>query len=321
MHEIVFAPAGAPKRVSAAGKTTKPGPAGGNKRKGGSGGAVEPAPKKTKGQQNAPAVPFNTRWDFDRSTAKGIGNASNAWRYDSLKLKRANVAFETGTQFKYTKTCGAWLEFAVVTPVIISHPRGGGKTDLAYCLAVMQRSSSATSKWEEHPMLEAVWVSGPPYLAPRLTQCEEPVLKMLRGKAGKLSLPVNPNNDLVPRPGRPNKQLDACLRWRDGWSVERAPEESDGLVFDGENRIALLGDVGKVPLGAATGDAAAGSSKRPRRGSTSGVVPVGPVTEVKMANERGPVLQQMQSSFEYSSPQNMLMTTLSYEASYLAERK
>jgi hypothetical protein len=48
---------------------------------------------------------------------------------------------------------------------------------------------------------------------------------------------------------------------------------------------------------------------------------VGPVQEIKMANERGPVLQQMQSSFEYSSPQNMLMTTLSYEASYLAERK
>ena len=106
-----------------------------------------------------------------------------------------------------------------------------------------------------------------------------------------------------------------------GWSVEGAPEESDGLVFGGESRLALLGDVGKVPLGAATGDAAAGSSKRPRRGSTSGVVPVGPVQEIKMANERGPVLQQMQSSFEYSSPQNMLMTTLSYEASYLAELK
>ena len=37
MHEIVFAPAGAPKRVSAAGKTPKPGTSGGNKRKGGSG--------------------------------------------------------------------------------------------------------------------------------------------------------------------------------------------------------------------------------------------------------------------------------------------
>ena len=239
MHEIVFAPAGAPKRVSAAGKTPKPGtsggnkrkggsgettktgPAGGNKRKGGSGGAVEPAPKKTKGQQNAPAVPHNTRWDFDKSTAKGIGNASNAWRYDSLKLKRANVAFETGTQFKYTKTCGAWLEFAVVTPVIISHPRGGGKTDLAYCLAVMQRSSSAPSKWEEHPMLEAVWVSGPPYIAPRLTQCEAPALKMLRGKAGKLSLPVNPNNDLVPRPGKSKLLTTRCMLKGEGWLVRR----------------------------------------------------------------------------------------------------
>ena len=325
MHEIVFAPhrpAGAPKRVSAAGKTTKPGPAGGNKRKGGSGGAVEPAPKKTKGQQKAPDVPFNTRWDFDRSTAKGIGNAPNAWRYESLKLKRANVAFETGTQFKYTKTCGAWLEFAVVAPVILSHPRRvGGKTDLAYCLAVMQRSSSSPSKWEEHPMLEAVWVSGPPYLAPRLTQCElGQVLKMLRGKASKLSLPVNPTNGLVPRPHK-SKPLDACLKGKGGWSGERAPEESDGLVFGGENTLALLGDVGKVPLGAATGDAAAGSSKRPGRGSTSGVVPVGPVTEVKMANERGPVLQQMQSSFDYSSATSMLMTTLSYEASYLAELK
>ena len=88
--------------------------------------------------------------------------------------------------------------------------------------------------------------------------------------------------------------------------------------------MVLLGDVGNVPATAgsdAPDEKPTGSYKRTRRGSSSGVVQGGPVQVVKMANEPGPVLQQMQSSYDFGSPTSLLLTSMSYEASYLAEQE